>query len=224
MWNQFIFRPHMCLTCRYVEHVSVHNFSFFSPFFEIHLFSIKVSVFLFHILKIRYCRLVFPVISPFEQLYFFNQKFTQRKHFISTYSRSSTLLFLCWCHQYVSSKEVKGQLVVYENSKQAEHRLSECNQAAKISPKSTGVNWETETTEIWKRRRFEDYSLCVENQGSKGRTVKTEEYRRRGRILPTETSSGGQDCVQTMDILETEAYDRRQRRNLVPENLLIVLQ
>lgn len=56
------------------------------------------------------------------------------------------------------------------------------------------------------------------NQGNKGRTAKTEEDKggRTEQVLVTETFAGAPDSAdcETMDILETDAYDRRQRRNM----------
>lgn len=72
-----------------------------------------------------------------------------------------------------------------------------------------------ETAEIRDRRTRQEHLriICV----GKGRTGKTEVDRRwhTGQVHPTETSAGAQDSAETMDILETDAYDRRQRRNTV---------
>lgn len=72
-----------------------------------------------------------------------------------------------------------------------------------------------ETAEIRDRRTRQEHLriICV----GKDRTAKTEVDRKwhTGQVHPTETSAGAQDSAETMDILDTDAYDRRQRRNTV---------
>lgn len=72
-----------------------------------------------------------------------------------------------------------------------------------------------ETAEIRDRRTRKEHLRII--SVGKGRTAKTEVDRRwhTGQVHPTETSAGAQDSAETMDILETDAYDRRQRRNTV---------
>lgn len=101
-------------------------------------------------------------------------------------------------------------------------------QRGKISPKCISLKYQQ--TEVDGRQEGQENKTrtlrikCVGNQDNRGRTAKTEEDKR-GRteqVHPTETFAGAPESADsdTMDILETDAYDRRQRRNMVPFTLM----
>lgn len=130
---------------------------------------------------------------------------------------------MCWCHPCVSAGKVKGQLSVHENAKQWVHWLSEYNlkypllqglvQGSLLS--NTSTNRLRDTLQIPSRRRRRRRTrrglqrIWELQDGRKHRKLKDTSSWDTRPVLTTEN----------MDILETYAYDRKQKRNMVPTTI-----
>lgn len=127
---------------------------------------------------------------------------------------SSTLPFKCLCHQSIP---VKGQLFVHEN---IDYQRLIRQQGLVQSSLLWNTNRLRDTAENWAEQDKNTWGLYV--LVTEKNNCKAEENRRciTRRSSSTWTSVGARVSAdpEKMDILETDAYDKRQRRNMVPEN------
>lgn len=137
-------------------------------------------------------------------------------------STGSSLPLVCWCHQNIPATDDCGQTSVHENWKH--WILNTDYQSAIMEQRSVqgSTNVKQQQCEIWmaevqeRRAGHEHLRIILVEQGWKSRTLKTgEDTKSHTGQFHLDTSAGNIDNCWTMDILETHAYDTRQKRNMV---------
>lgn len=138
-------------------------------------------------------------------------------------STGSSLPLVCWCHQNILTTDVCGQTSVHENWK---HWILNTDYQSAITEQRSvqgSTDVKQQQCEIWmaevqeRRAGHKHFRIILVEQGWKSRTLKTgEDTKSHTGQFHLDTSAGDKDSCWTMDILETHAFDRRQRRNMVP--------
>lgn len=206
LWNTFILWDYYLFTNTYRSQlfsflfivVAEMNSSFFIRFRNI----IQL------LKKVLFLGLSSTIMYPCQQSWEVKDR---ERPLLYEFTTNSTLPLLCWCHQYIPAEDVKGQQFVHEkwNRQNIDYQRTIRVQRSGQSSFVWNSSRLREAVEIphW---REQDEKIWIYVSVTK--TVKKKEDRFI-QLRPT-------DC-ETMDILDTHAYDRRQRRYTVPTNNLL---